>query len=527
MTKRQLGWRELFLIFTVLPCCRSLEVSIPQPEYEVARGGDIALTCSFIPARQDFNILVLTWGAFSDDPDVPMETVANYFLNNPVDIAPDYEGRAFVEVNMEKKESTLRLTKVTMQDNRRFQCSVKIPNDDEGTTSAITSLLVLVPPSPPICKIQGTAEYWHNISLTCKSDEGSPPPVTEWTTYNVDNILRTFPPKTSEKDGTLHLFNISRETSGFFICTSTNRIGSASCNLTLAVMPASMNIGSTAAIIGGVIAGIVVLAILFFCCCRKKGEKEKYAEGSPGEVYYDRDAPEAGEEYRDDKPKIETKQHEDKDIHPHNSYNVGAAECLDDDQHSYHSGKEKHYGKGSDIDSQRYQDDQHDHYRGSRDRLDDKRNQYSGSRDRLDDQRDRYGGSRDRLDDQRDRYGGSRDRLDDQRDRYGGSRDRLDDQRDRYGGSRDRLDDQRDRYGGSRDRLDDQRNRYGGSRDRLDDQRDRYHGSRDRLDDQRDRYGGSRDRLDDQRDRYHGSRDRLDDHRDRYSGSRDRIEYGH
>lgn len=69
--------------------------------------------------------------------------MGTYFLNNPVDIAPTYEGRAFLEVDMDRKESTLRLTKVTMKDSRRFQCSVIIPNDDEGVTAASTSLLVL------------------------------------------------------------------------------------------------------------------------------------------------------------------------------------------------------------------------------------------------------------------------------------------------------------------------------------------------------------------------------------------------
>lgn len=39
------------------------------------------------------------------------------------------------------------------------------------------------------------------------------------------------------EDGSLSLFNISRETSGFFICTSKNRVGSGSCNFTLAVVP--------------------------------------------------------------------------------------------------------------------------------------------------------------------------------------------------------------------------------------------------------------------------------------------------
>ncbi|XP_037646071.1 cell surface A33 antigen-like [Sebastes umbrosus] len=491
-TKKQFGWRKLFLILTVLPCCRSLQVSIPEKEYEVARGGDIILTCSFIPARPITNALVLTWESSPDTVGDPMNIVATYFINNPIDIAPNYEGRASMEVDIDRQVSTLRLTKVTMQDSRNYQCSVLIPNDDEGTTAAATSLLVLVPPSPPICSIQGAAEYWHNITLTCMSEEGSPKPLYQWRTDNVDNTPRELPPRTTEKEGRLSLVNISRETSGFFICMSTNRIGSASCNLTLAVTPGGMNVGSTAAIIGGVLAGVVLLGILIYCCWKKKGKKDKYAEGSPGEAeYYDRDAPEAGEQYRDDKSNSETKQanqHEDKDIVPQNNYVEGSAHKFEDDQQSYISGKEKHDGKGSDVDSQRYQDDQHDRHRGSRDRLDDERERYGGSRDRLDDKRNHYSGSRDRLDDQRDRHGGSRDRLDDQRDRHGGSRDRLDDQRDRSGGSRDRLDDQRDRYGGSRDRLDDQRDRYGGSRDRLDDRRDRSGGSRDRLDYADDQY---------------------------------------
>uniref|UniRef100_A0AAQ6IKX3 Ig-like domain-containing protein n=1 Tax=Anabas testudineus TaxID=64144 RepID=A0AAQ6IKX3_ANATE len=466
-SKKQLEWKPLFLIFTVLSCCSSLEVSIPVSEYEVARGGEIALTCSFIPARPNFDTMILTWEAFPDNTVDPMIVVASYFLNKPVDIAPAYEGRASLKNDMTKHVSTLHLTKVTMEDNRRYQCSVAIPNDKQGTQAATTSLLVLVAPSAPICKLQGTAEYWHNITLTCVSQEGSPQPVYEWKSYSVENSPRQFPPKTTEKDGSLSLFNISVETSGYFICTSTNRVGSASCNFTLAVMPNSMNIASTGIIIGAVVAGVLVIGIIIFCCCRKSSKKNKFAEGSPGDVeFYDKDAPETGEQYWDDKSNSETKPHnqdEDKDVVPQSNYAVtSAGHTFDDDQHSSISGKEKYNGKGSDIDSQRYQDDQ---YRGSRDRLDDQLDR--------NEQRERYGGSRDRLDDQRQRYGGSRDRLDEQRNRYGGSRDRLDDQRERYGGSRDRLDDQRERYGGSRDRLDDQRERYGGSRDRLDDQRER------------------------------------------------------
>lgn len=230
-----------------------------------------------------------------------------------------------------------------------------------------------VAPSVPLCRIQGEAEYWQDITLTCVSEQGSPKPTYKWQSYSVENRPRQFPPKTTEsthsyhsfvkislaefkvlfisiyvknhkmahhlfcrwrcvtEDGALSLFNISREMSGFFICTSTNRIDSAKCNLTLAVMPGecltwitcqtisddpshnycttskykmakealksglatvmrinhvsspfhpvSMNMGATAGIIGGVLAGLLILGIVIYCCCcKKKGKEDKYAE---------------------------------------------------------------------------------------------------------------------------------------------------------------------------------------------------------------------------------------------------------
>ncbi|XP_057709063.1 cell surface A33 antigen-like [Corythoichthys intestinalis] len=453
--KEQFEWRNLLLILTVLPACRSLLVSIPQEEYEAASGGDITLTCSFIPANPDFNMLVVTWEAYPDVADDPMKTVATYFINNPVDIAPPYEGRAFMEVDLAKQRSTLRLTKLTVQDSRHFQCSVKIPNDDEGTTAASTSLLVLVPPSKPLCRLQGTAEYWHDVTLTCMSEEGSPKPSYKWKSYSVENAPRQFPPKTTEKDGALSLFNISRETSGFYICTSTNRVGSEICNFTLAVLPSSMNFGSTAGIIGGVVAGLIVLGIIIFCCYKKRSKKDKNVEG---ELEFS-DHPEDRTSYRDEESNSETKKSDYKDALPQGSHNTGKAELtLAED--------------GSDSVRYRSEPDQRDQYRGSRDRLDDHRT----SRDRLEERND-YRGSRDRLEERND-YRGSRDRLEERND-YRGSRDRLEERNERRG-SHDRLDDHR--YGGNSDHFED-RNDYRGSRDRLGDPRGRYGGSRDRLND--------------------------------------------
>uniref|UniRef100_A0A8C4ZEN6 Ig-like domain-containing protein n=1 Tax=Gadus morhua TaxID=8049 RepID=A0A8C4ZEN6_GADMO len=414
----------------------------------------------------------------------------DFLQMHSIDIAPNFEGRAQMTVDLGSKQSTLQLDKVLMQDSRNFECSVTIQGDDEGKTAATTTLLVLVAPSRPVCGIQGTAEYWNNISLSCMSEEGSPSPTYKWKSYSVLNAPRPYPLRATEKDGVLALFNISKEDSGFFVCTTTNRVGHDSCNLTLSVLP----IGATAGIIGGVVAGLVVLAIVIYCCCCKKDKENKPVEG-----YSDR---------------FEEKSV--RDLGNHNDNRAGTS-VLEAEQHSYNDA-ENGYGNGSDGIRGRL-DEKRDFSRGSRDRLDDQ-DEIRGSRDRLDD-RNEIRGSRDRLDDQ-DEIRGSRDRLDDHPNRYRGSSDRLDDQHDRYRGSRDRLDDQHDDIRGSRDRLDDKRDRYRGSRDRLDDQSDEVRGSRDNLDNTRDRYG-SRDRLDDNRDRRHGSRDNLDAQYNRHGGSRDRL----
>ncbi|CAL9690057.1 unnamed protein product [Knipowitschia caucasica] len=485
MTFKFLGWVKVFLILSACSHCTCVEVSIPEKQYEVAKGSDITLPCSFSPARPDYDMFILKWEVVQENK---ATIIATFYSNlNRIDISPTYEGRTSLDIGT-SKQALLHLTKMTMADNANYRCTVLIPGDDEGTPSATTFLLVLVAPSPPVCKIQGTVEYWHDITLTCMSEEGSPKPLPDWKSYSVENVPRPFPPKTTEKDGALSLFNISREMSGFYVCTSTNRIGSASCNLTLSVFPGGSMSGATAGIIGGVVAGLLLLAVLIFCCYRNK-KKAKYTEGSVGEMeYHDGDIqdPDGGQEDR--MSNLQDRISEQ----IQNQKKTG----MDKRDEDIESTAESHKSRRSQDRLDNYQDqDHHDDYRGSRDRLDN----YQG-RDRHDD----YRGSRDRLgDSSRDHhadYRGSRDHLDnyqgrDHRDDYRGSRDHLDN----YRGSRDRLGDS------SRDRQDD----YRGSRDRLDD----YQG-RDRHNDyqSRDRHGnycGSRERLDDRGHR-HGSRDHID-----------------
>ncbi len=64
----------------------------------------------------------------------------------------------------------------------------------------VCSCCIPVAPSPPICNIVGKAEYFENIELTCRSEEGTPTPAYKWQSYNVNNNPRQLPLKAT--DGT-------------------------------------------------------------------------------------------------------------------------------------------------------------------------------------------------------------------------------------------------------------------------------------------------------------------------------------
>ncbi|XP_029510930.2 glycoprotein A33 (transmembrane), paralog a [Oncorhynchus nerka] len=418
----------LFVSMTV-----ALEVSIPQRTYEFARGDNITIPCSFKPKSPINKLVVISWLAEADKPGEPEVSVLTSYSTGELDISDRYEGRASLEQDLAKGVANLKLFSIGLQDNRIFDCRVAIPNDDKGQLADTTRLVVLVAPSVPVCKIDGKAEYFQDISLTCQSEEGSPLPTYKWQGYDVRNMPRAPAPKTTDKDGVLSLFNLTMESSGYYVCTSTNKIRSAKCNLTLSVMPPSMALGSTAGIIGGVVVGVLVLLIIliYCCCCRKKKNiAEEYAMGVP-----------EGEEFHDDKPVVNgevrqtrSKEGDDEDHPPK----------IVDRRDQYKERSEKDYD-----DRREHHDDRRSDYDDRREHHDDRRSDYDDRREHHDDRRSDYDDRRSNYDDRREHHDDRRDqddRYSDRRDRY--DRDRVYDERSDGGRYSDRYDepyDDRDR----------------------------------------------------------------------------------
>ncbi|KAK1328511.1 hypothetical protein QTO34_012084 [Cnephaeus nilssonii] len=102
----------------------------------------------------------------------------------------------------------------------------------------VLPLLCELPPAPPSCHLLGTPRVGTNVTLSCKSPRSKPLPCTSGS----DAI-----------SGFLSLRNLSSSMSGVYICKASNKVGSASCNVTLEV-----STGPGAAVVAGAVVGTLV-----------------------------------------------------------------------------------------------------------------------------------------------------------------------------------------------------------------------------------------------------------------------------
>uniref|UniRef100_A0A3B3I0E4 Ig-like domain-containing protein n=1 Tax=Oryzias latipes TaxID=8090 RepID=A0A3B3I0E4_ORYLA len=496
------GLFSFVLLCTVWLNVEALFVSIPQKAYDVARGGSVTIPCTFKTPVQNPTAAVIIWSRKPDQPDAENVAILTYFYpDESFDLAERFDPTRFsIEANVQTGQANLLLKSLKLEDSMLYECQVQIRGDTTGNKAAITNVMVWVPPTKPICNVQGKPEYGQNINLTCVSEEASPSPTYKWESYDVQNNLRPLDPqstvnggilslfdvtkemsgyyvctstnkvgsassnftlsivslpptkpilnvqgkpeygqninltcvseeaspsptykwesydvlnnlrpldpKSTVKGGILSLFNVTKETSGYYICTSTNKVGSASSNFTLSVLPPSLNIGSTAGIIGGVAAALILLVIIICCCyCRKKKQQEEaYAMGAP--------------EYTDKDPDGNDENH-----HPQESsvvYSDSKGPITRRDQ--YEEKSEHNDDRRSDINDRRRD------YDDRRSDFDDRRSDFDDRRSDINDRRRDYDDRRSDFDDQRSNYSDRRDKYSDRNERYDDDR-HYDDER--------------------------------------------------------------------------------------------------
>ncbi|XP_042315728.1 cell surface A33 antigen [Sceloporus undulatus] len=262
---------QLFVLSAVVAAVHTFTIERPQAKVEVKRGDNATLQClihSSTTSRKNGD--TVSWKRIQDSEDFAVKDLGTGFEYK----GDNYKKRLTFSGNGNSNNVSITLSQVTMEDHGTYECSVQLLEEFPSKNVKI-ELVVLVPPSKPVCTIIGKAQYGQNINLTCNSVEGSPQPKYTWQSYDAQNQLRQLG-GTQLPEGMLMLKNVSADITGYYICLSQNSVGQEKCNISLAVVPPSMNFALYGGIIGGVVAAVIIIVIVAYCCCCRKSKDKDY-----------------------------------------------------------------------------------------------------------------------------------------------------------------------------------------------------------------------------------------------------------
>ncbi|ELV13314.1 Cell surface A33 antigen, partial [Tupaia chinensis] len=271
------------LFFAVWPTVDAVSVETTSEVLRAARGKSVTLPCTYSTTATDRDGFI-QWDKLLRSH---TETVVTWnFRTQSYGYGNLYENRVNISDSAQQSDASITISQLTMDDNGTYECSVSLLSDKAITAKGRVRLLVLVSPSKPDCGIEGETVVGNNIQLTCQSKEGSPAPQYSWKSYDI--LHRERPLAQPASGQPVALKNITTDMSGYYICTSSNEVGSEFCNITLAVRLPSMNVALYAGIAGGVAVALIIIGVIIYCCCcrGKDSKAEDMEDARPNRAAY-------------------------------------------------------------------------------------------------------------------------------------------------------------------------------------------------------------------------------------------------
>ncbi|XP_050985443.1 V-set and immunoglobulin domain-containing protein 2-like isoform X1 [Labeo rohita] len=233
----------------------SWQAVVVKPSVFVRSGSSAELTCTYNTHSSEGFTLEWRYAALGT-PAVQAKRVLYY--NGRLYWVNSWEGRmALVQNPPVLGIASIRITNAELSDAGLYICEVTNPNDWSSSGHGLINLTVLVPPSVPVCQLQGNTYKGNDVTLSCHSSQGLPTPIYSW---HREQNAAPLPPDSFVEDqhtGSLMLHNLSDAFAGTYTCKASNELGQAACSITLKV-----TYGGTAAVIGGVLMGIFLVLLL-------------------------------------------------------------------------------------------------------------------------------------------------------------------------------------------------------------------------------------------------------------------------
>lgn len=280
-------WIAWLLFLCVDVCVHALEVTVSQSSVQVARGQAAVLPCTFTTSAALNNLYIIWMVTPLANANQP-EQVIIYQGGQVFSLANHMNGRVGFVSTMPSTSASIFINNTQLSDTGTYQCLVNNLPDRGGRNIGVIGLTVLVPPSTPSCRIQGSLDVGSDVMLLCGSEEGIPTPVYSW--EKLESVPKL--PHNAMQDqmqGSVTLRNISTSTSGLYQCTASNIIGKSTCVLNLQVVaPQTQSVGLIAGTIATSILAVIICCLLVLVTLFYWRNKNKYEEDEiPNEIRED------------------------------------------------------------------------------------------------------------------------------------------------------------------------------------------------------------------------------------------------
>uniref|UniRef100_A0A673KP77 V-set and immunoglobulin domain containing 2 n=1 Tax=Sinocyclocheilus rhinocerous TaxID=307959 RepID=A0A673KP77_9TELE len=222
-----------------------LSAVVVKPSVFVRSGSSAELTCTYNTHASEGFTLEWCYAA----PGTPAVQVLYY--NGRLYWVNSWEGRMALMQNPPVSGiASVRIISAKTSDTGLCTCICEVtnPNDWSGSGQGLINLTVLVPPSVPVCQLQGNPYMGNDVTLSCHSSQGLPTQIYSW---HREQKAAPLPPDSfieDQRTGSLMLHNLSDAFAGTYTCKASNELGQAAC--------------SELHVIGGVLMGIF-LVLLF------------------------------------------------------------------------------------------------------------------------------------------------------------------------------------------------------------------------------------------------------------------------
>ncbi|XP_010148717.1 PREDICTED: V-set and immunoglobulin domain-containing protein 1 [Eurypyga helias] len=263
---------EIFPILAILTGHVSgVVVTVPEKIVNVTTGGNATLLCTYKSSGPLGNFFI-QWSFYSAKQS-QLHTIYYYSEGQSYSYG-EFANRITAATG--PGNASITISNMQPSDTGSYTCEVFSPQGEAGQSQKSVIVNVLVKPSKPFCKIEGTPEKGHLIYLLCNCEEGLPRPTYHW--YKVDeNKLKPVTEQLNPNTGILYIGNLTTFETGYYRCVASNVLGNSTCELDLTTRYSDSGI-VVGALIGAILAAAIICIVVWVLTKKAKNKKSSSSE---------------------------------------------------------------------------------------------------------------------------------------------------------------------------------------------------------------------------------------------------------